>query len=144
MTTESKKWTVEQQRFIAWLALPRAQRTPKLQRELARVIGVGEDTLSDWKKLPGFIDEVNLLARELVKYDVAEVLGVIRREARKANLPYVNMVLAMAGMASDVADAGKGPSDGVDNARNQLLAAIARTYEKRDASGAGASDSDTA
>lgn len=109
MSNEAKIWTSDQQRFIAWLALPKAERVPKTQRLLADELGVNEATLSDWKRLTGFIDDVNMLARELVKHDIAEVLGVIRCEAKKANLAYVNMVLSMAGLAEDVASAGKGP-----------------------------------
>lgn len=108
--TNANTWTPTQLRAIAWLALPKAERQPKTQKALAESIGIDPATLSDWKHLPGFMDAVNGLARELVKHDVAEVLSVIRREAKKANLPYVNMVLAMAGMGADVATAGTGPS----------------------------------
>lgn len=55
------------------------------------------------------MDEVNALARDLVKHDIADILGVVRSRAKKGELPYVNMALAMAGMASDVDAAGKGP-----------------------------------
>jgi hypothetical protein len=82
-----------------------------MQRDYAKLIGVDPATLSDWKRLPGFIDDVNTLARELVKDDVAEVLGVIRSKARKGELAFVNMVLAMAGMAMDLEAAGRGPSE---------------------------------
>jgi hypothetical protein len=108
--SSTEKWTATQLRFVAWLALPKAQRQPKTHMLLAREIGVHQDTLTDWKRLPGFMDDVNALARELVKHDIADILGVIRREAKRANLPYVNMALAMAGMAPDVAAAGKGPA----------------------------------
>lgn len=102
-------WTPAQQQFIAWLALPRAERQPKTQKQLAAQFGYGEQTMCEWKRLPGFADAVNALAKAYVKDDVPEVLAVIRREAKKANLPYVNMVLSMAGLASDVEAAGKGP-----------------------------------
>lgn len=105
----SEKWTADQVRYIAWLALPKAQRVPKTQEKLADVFGVHRDTLTDWKHLPGLMDAVNAMARELVKHDIAEVLGVIRSKAKKGDLPFVNMVLAMAGMAVDVEAAGKGP-----------------------------------
>jgi len=97
-------------RLMSWLALPKAERKPKTQQLLAVAIGVHQDTLTDWKHLPGFMDAVNVIARELVKHDVAEVLAVIRREAKQANLPYVNMVLAMAGLGVDIAAAGRGPA----------------------------------
>lgn len=111
MPTEAKTWHAQQLQFIAWLALPKAHRKPKLQRDYAKLIGVDEATLSDWKRLPGFMDDVNALARELVKDDVAEVLGVVRSRAKKGELPFVNMVLAMAGMATDLEAAGRGPSE---------------------------------
>jgi hypothetical protein len=107
--TDAKTFTADQERFIAWLALPKAQRVPKQQRDLAKAIGVDEGTLSDWKHLTGFFEAVNALARDLVKHDVADVLGVVRSRAKKGELAYVNMVLAMAGMAVDVEAAGKGP-----------------------------------
>lgn len=109
MPNGSENWTPDQLRFQAWLALPKGQRVPKTQQQLAKEIGVHQDTLTDWKKLPGFFDAVNQLARELVKHDVAEVLGTVRREAKRGNLPYVNMVLSMAGLAKDLEAAGKGP-----------------------------------
>lgn len=108
--SEAEKWSATQLRFIAWLALPKAQRAPKTHQLLAQQIGVHPDTLTDWKRLPSFMDDVNALARELVKHDIADILGVIRREAKRANLPYVNMALAMAGMAHDLAAAGRGPA----------------------------------
>lgn len=111
MPTEAKQWHPDQERLIAWLALPKAQRTPKTQRALAQELGHDEATLSDWKRLPGFMDEVNGLARELVKHDIAEILGVIRSRAKKGELAFVNMALAMAGMATDVEAAGRGPSE---------------------------------
>lgn len=100
--TTEKSWTANQLRFMAWLALPGEQRKPRYQRGFAVEIQVAEPTLSEWKKLPGFMDEVNRMARELVKHDIADVLGVIRTRAKQGDLAYVNMVLAMAGMAADV------------------------------------------
>jgi hypothetical protein len=104
-------WSAPQQHFIVWLALPKAERQPKTQKALATQLGMHEVTLSEWKRLPGLRDAVNALARDMVKDDVPDVLGVIRREAKKGNLPYVNMVLSMAGLAGDVASAGKGPAE---------------------------------
>lgn len=113
MSSEVNNWTADQQVYVAWLALPKAQRRPKTQVALAKDLDVAEETLSRWKHEPGFMDDVNALARELVKHDIAEVLGVVRSRAKKGELPYVNMVLAMAGMASDVDAAGKGPQETV-------------------------------
>lgn len=100
-----------QLRVMAWLALPRAERRPRTQKALAAELGYSEFTLSEWKRLPGFADAVNQLAKIYVKDDVPDVLAVIRREAKKGSLPYVNMVLSMAGLASEVEAAGKGPQE---------------------------------
>jgi hypothetical protein len=108
-TNKTNSWTPEQQRLILWLALPRAERRPKTQKQLAQELAMHEVTLSDWKRLPGFADAVNQLAKAYVKDDVPDVLGVIRKKAKAGELPYVNMVLSMAGLASDVEAAGKGP-----------------------------------
>lgn len=110
MIEKLEKLSHEQRLFLEWLALPKSERVPRTQRLLADKIGVVEDTLCQWKKKPGFIDLVNLYARELVKDDIAEVLGVVRKQAKKGNLPYVNMVFAMSGMSSDIENAGKGPA----------------------------------
>lgn len=45
-------------RFIDWLAQPKALRVPATQGELAIQLDVSEPTLSNWKYLPGFWDEV--------------------------------------------------------------------------------------
>jgi hypothetical protein len=109
MPNDAKNWTPDQLRFMAWLAVPKAERTPKLQRDLAKEIGVDESTLSDWKKLEGFRDEINKLARELLKNDVPEVYGTIRKFAKQGSVPHLNMFFAMTDLASDVEAAGKGP-----------------------------------
>lgn len=105
----AKVWSREQEMFIDWLARPKPERVPKTQKALAVQIGVDEGTLSDWKRLAGWHDAVNTLSREYVKHDVPDVLAVVRSRAKKGELAYVNMVLAMAGMAVDVEAAGKGP-----------------------------------
>lgn len=109
MPTDAKIWTPDQLRFMAWLALPKAAREPKLQRDLAKEIGVDESTLSDWKKLDGFRDATNKFARELLKDDVPEVYGTIRKLAKQGSVPHLNMFFAMADLAGDVEAAGKGP-----------------------------------
>lgn len=103
-------WTRNQRVLIAWLALPKNERKPATQRLLADQFGIDEARLSEWKKLPGFWVEVNRQARAGVQEDVAEVLATIRYQAKRGNLPFVNMVLSMAGMGVELEAAGKGPS----------------------------------
>lgn len=132
MSETSEKWTDAQLKFIEWLALPKSERKPKTLAQFAALadIQVDERTLYRWKRLPGLLDAVNRLARELVKEDIPDVLGVIRREAKKANLPFVNMVLSMSGLTGDVEAAGKGPVGDSDGARNRLLEKLNRHLEE--------------
>lgn len=107
-TEKPNTWTGPQRIFIDWLALPKAMRQPRTQKELCQKFGVGEGTLSEWKRLPGFMDEVARTAKEFMKDDVADVLGAIRNNAKKGSVAHVNMFLAMIGMGADVEAAGKG------------------------------------
>lgn len=109
----AKELTDEQIRFVRWLALPKAERAPKTQRELAKDFGIDEATLSDWKHIPGFRDAVRDLAREYVKDDVPEVLATIRKKAIEGSQYHTNLFLAMAGMAPDVT-AGNPPAVAVE------------------------------
>lgn len=134
MSNHDDNFTLEQVRFMRWLALPKAERQPKTQAALAKEFDIVPDTLSRWKDIPGFREKVNQLAREFLKDDVPEILLAIRREAKKGSVPHINMALAMAGLEVDVANAGKGPVGG-DSARDELARRITQLAAR---SGAGA------
>lgn len=106
---ESNNWTDIQLAYMTWLALPKAERRPKTQRAFAAQFDVAEETLSRWKRLPGFSDATIVLAREFVKDDVPDILAKIRSLAKDGSIAHINMALAMAGMAPDVSAAGRGP-----------------------------------
>ena len=103
-----KNWSQGQLLLMQWLALPKAERVPKTQKLLAIEIDVSEKTLCEWKRLPGFADEVIRLSREYVKDAVPEVLAALRRKAAAGSIPHIDRILAMAGLADDVEAAGKG------------------------------------
>lgn len=116
-------------RFMAWLSLPKALKRPKTQRDFAKEIGVGEDTLSDWKKVDGFQDEVTRQAREYMRQHVPDVLGVITQHAKTGSIAHLNMFLSMTGLADDVEAAGKGPMQ-PDDARSILYERLARRLDR--------------
>ncbi len=68
---------VEYEEFIAWLALPKSLKIPKTQAELANKLGVGPDTLSDWKLRDGFWDKVNDKMRSWAKEKTPDVIGIL-------------------------------------------------------------------
>ena len=94
-------WTVEQLRFQEWLALPKRLREPKTQRELAKVIGVGEDTLSDWKRFDGFVDAVNVIARRYLKESMPAILDAIATKATKGDMPAAKLALQVTDMLQE-------------------------------------------
>jgi len=102
------KWTADQLRFIEWLAHPKAEKQPKTQKQFAALIEVSEKTLCDWKKLDGFMEAVVQRSRDLVKDHIADTIGALVRGAKKGSIPHIDRVLVMAGLGTDVADAGKG------------------------------------
>ena len=81
------KKDAERLQFIEWLALPSDLRSPKTQTELALQLGVDAGTLSDWKKLPGFHDEVRKRVNELVKDEHADVGHAMITSAKSGDVP---------------------------------------------------------
>lgn len=71
----------EYHEFLYWLALPIDLRGEKTQKEFAKKIGVGEDTLSDWKKREGFHEELNDLRRAIFSERASNVLRAVERRA---------------------------------------------------------------
>src|SRR5882672_4963242 len=67
----------EKEAFKLWLAMPSWERVPKSQQELAKRLNVDEGTLSDWKRIPGFKDEVTKLAKEWAQAFLPDVLGAM-------------------------------------------------------------------
>jgi len=61
-------------RFIEWISLPTSEREPKTQVELAGKLKVDIATLSDWKKVDGFWDEVRSKRKEWGQNKVSNVL----------------------------------------------------------------------
>jgi hypothetical protein len=79
--------------FIQWLALPKDFRKPKTQKEFAKGIGVNQDTLSDWKKLPDFWKEVNLYHRSHFRSHTADVLNGLLQQAKTGRAAEVRLFL---------------------------------------------------
>lgn len=60
--------------FIKWIALPLSLRSPKTQIQFAEELGVSPWTLSNWKNLPNFKDDVD---RELKNWASDKTPNVI-------------------------------------------------------------------
>lgn len=93
----AKQWSPTQWRFIEWLALPKSQRKPKTQALIAVDIGVHETTLSDWKKIPGFMDTVTTLTRNQVRDAMADVYGALVKAAANGDVQAMKLFFEMSG-----------------------------------------------
>lgn len=92
-----ENWTPNQLKFIEWLATPKQDRRPETVELLAAEIGVNAATLWRWKKLDGFQDAVNALARSSVSTRLPEVYGALLREAEKGSFQHIKLALELSG-----------------------------------------------
>lgn len=92
----AKEWQPDQVRFMRWLAMSKKARVPKTQQQFAKEIGVHETTLSDWKRIDGFMAEVKLISVSLVDDEVPEVIAKIVSQAKQGSFAHQQMVLEMA------------------------------------------------
>ena len=70
--------------FAKWSATPRHFKTEKTQKEFASVIGVCEDTLTDWKRHPRFKFILAAFLQEWMGEQVPEVIGALYETATGA------------------------------------------------------------
>ena len=98
MSKHVHEWTKSQIEFMMWVAQSRYDRDPPTQEQMARRLNVNTKTLTRWKRLPNFYEEVREFAKELFIQDAPEIYGAIRREAKKgASVQYSKLALTMLG-----------------------------------------------
>ncbi len=68
------KHPIEFLNFVEWFALPNATVQAKSQRELAKKLGVGEDTLSEWKDREGFYELVDEYRKDWAKEKTTTII----------------------------------------------------------------------
>lgn len=82
----------EYQEFILWVALPKELRVPKTQAELSKHFGVGQDTLSEWKKQTGFWEKVSQQRKEWGKEKTSDIIyALYKRVLETGGAPEVKL-----------------------------------------------------
>jgi hypothetical protein len=86
-------------RFVEWMATPRHLRKPEHQKVFAKIIGVSEDTLTDWKKNPQFFPLVQSRISGWIKERIPDVIGALYENASgKGKASDVESFLRLAGV----------------------------------------------
>ena len=98
---ENPKWSANQLAFAEWLATPKENRNPKTQIEVAEKLGLQPETLSRWKKIPGYMDLVYQNARNILDSRLPEILHVIAENAEGGSLSFVKLALEVTGRLID-------------------------------------------
>lgn len=63
---------------IDWLARPKSLRVPKTQMELADILGVSDETISNWKSDPEFQKAVWAKIQDLAGDDDSDIIAQIK------------------------------------------------------------------
>jgi len=87
----------EYEEFVRFCATPRILREIKTQREFADKFGVSEDTLTDWKKIPEFLDRVHQIILEREQEGLPDVINALRNEAETGDPSAVRLWLQYVG-----------------------------------------------
>ena len=90
-------WSAKQLAFVMWMATP-FDKIPPDYAGMALQLHVSERTLYNWKKLPGFQEEVSRQAVALVNADVPKLLRAGVQHALAGKFEYWKALLQMAGV----------------------------------------------
>lgn len=69
--------------FVEWFTLPDELRLPQTQKKFSKEIGVGEDTLSAWKKRKGFFELVHKKRKLWARERTANVISAFYNKVVK-------------------------------------------------------------
>ena len=97
LKSEDVFWTADQITLQQWLALPKRERKPKTLGLLASSLGIEQNTLTRWKQLDGFMDEVRKFIRSELEDDISEIYGALRKEAKAGSFQHIKLALELNG-----------------------------------------------
>lgn len=102
---DSTVLTDAQEVLALWLACEPEKRSPKHQTDLAAMLGVTDQKISEWKSLAKVKARVYTILRSELEDSVGPVLREIARRARAGEVAFVDRYLSLIGASSVVAGA---------------------------------------
>ncbi len=87
--------------FTQWFATPRQFREPKTQKDFAKLVGVSEDTLTDWKRHPNFWPLAQEAMGTWIQEQVPDAIGALHQKIliKKASAKEIEIFLRLAGVS---------------------------------------------
>jgi hypothetical protein len=82
---------------MAWLMQDEYTRIPATQQEFAKTINRSEETLSRWKNIPGWDDEIKARTWEVVRNEYPQIIHALIRGAKKENPVHIRLILELLG-----------------------------------------------
>jgi hypothetical protein len=113
--TQPEPWASSpaQMAYMAWLCLPKKDRTPKTEGNMALGLGVDRSTLYRWREQPGYMREVRRRVRENLGERYAEVLHTIEDLAVSGSVPHTRLYLELLGETPAGGDAEVAAGPGI-------------------------------
>lgn len=128
-------WNAKQALYIEWCGIPHGVKLvtegmPVTQTDCVKWLGVSANTLSKWKKLPGFDEAVFRVAKSHLGARVGSILGALGDKAETGDVPAIKTSLEVLGLYTPGADVTVAVrAFGAD--RMAEAAADARDYERK-------------
>jgi len=90
---DNSMWTVEQEKYLEWLSLPRELRIPKSKSDMADKLGVHRRTLYSWEAKPEFNSTRLHKTTTSFVSDTPDILNALRKKAVAGNISAIRLWL---------------------------------------------------
>ncbi len=83
----------EFEEFMQFCSTPRSMRKIKTQKDFAQKFGLSEDTLTNWKKMPGFFEAIQWRVIDREQDHLTEIIETLRMKAESGNVAAIKFYL---------------------------------------------------
>lgn len=90
-----QNWTTEQRQFMLWLATPKEERAIKTQGGWAKKHGFAQESVSRWKNLPGFMEEVDRYRMRWLDRNMTELMASAVKHVHGGNDRFFKILMEL-------------------------------------------------